>query len=59
MLSATAAQRVNDVEEILSLTKKEGVALEPKKCDFFKQNLDYTGRTIFPGKLAAAGAPAK
>ena len=34
--------------------QEDGFSLKLKKCDFFKNKVDYLGHVVRPGKLAVA-----
>ena len=42
------------VQEILQCLEDAGFSLKLKKCDFFKNEVDYLGHVVMPGKLAVA-----
>lgn len=59
VFSLSAAQRVLEVDEILSLLKKAGVNVKLKKRPFVKHRVVYMGHKIFSGNLTAASVPTK
>ena len=42
------------VSEVLTALRDAGFSLNLRKCDFFKQQVDYLGHVIRPGKLSVA-----
>lgn len=53
-LSPEMAAHVQHVDKVLSLLEAVDVSLKLIKCAFFRDKVYYLGRSIMPGKLAAA-----
>lgn len=50
---------MKDVGEVMGLIQKDEVTLSLKYYMLYKQNMDYLGITILPGKLSADVDPTK
>ena len=42
----TAADHLNDIEEVLQLLERHSVALKMKKCEFFKKQINFLGHVV-------------
>ena len=47
-------EHLSHVSEVLTALRNAGFSLNLKKCEFFKQQVDYLGHVIRPGKLSVA-----
>ena len=47
-------QHLEHVAEFITALQEAGFSLKLKKCDFFKNKVDYLGHVVRPGKLAVA-----
>ena len=54
VFSRNVQEHLNHVNEILTLLRNAGVTLKLKKCDFFRNKVNYLGHVITPGKLSVA-----
>ena len=54
VFSRNVQEHLSHVNEILTLLRNAGVTLKLKKCDFFRNKVNYLGYVITPGKLSVA-----
>ena len=54
VFSKTFDQHLDHVAEVMTDLQEAGFSLNLKKCDFFKNKVDYLGHVVRPGKLAVA-----
>lgn len=54
VFSDTFDDHLNYVSQVLNCLKTVGFSLKLSKCDFFKEEINYLGHTIRPGKLMVA-----
>ena len=54
VFSKTFEEHLKNVSDILHCLKEAGFSLKLAKCSFFKQQVDYLGHVVMPGKLAVA-----
>ena len=54
IFSKTFDDHVQDVRNVLNCLKAAGFSLKLSKCSFFKDEVDYLGHVVKPGKLAVA-----
>ena len=52
VFSKTFDQHLDHVAEVMTDLQEAGFSLNLKKCDFFKNKVDYLGHVVRPGKLA-------
>ncbi len=54
VFSKSFEDHLRHVEEILYVLRGDGLSLKLRKCNFFKESVDYLGHVIRPGKLQVA-----
>ena len=54
VFSKTFDQHLDHVAEVMTSLQEAGFSLKLKKCDIFKNQVDYLGHVVRPGELSVA-----